>query len=114
MRNPDGATEIHEFRSIQRGTSELELLLSPSLQLQSLGGIPDRPTRQSQSEEQCSAAVKFAQKPFYPRPPRRAMNVQLSPDKTADFGRSEYTDRPGIEREGEAFSCLTKLVEHFH
>ena len=48
-------------------TSELELLLSPSRQLQSPGGIPDRPTRQSQ--EQCSAAAKFAQKPFYPRRP---------------------------------------------
>ena len=102
MRNPDGATEIHEFCPIQREregrTSELELLLSLSRQLQSLGGIPDRPTRQSQG--QCSAAAKFAQKPFYPRPPCRAMNVQLSPDKTADFGRSEYTDRPGSEREG--------------
>ena len=76
MRNPDGATEIHEFAAlsgegVREGgrTSELELLLSPSRQLQSPGGIPDRPTRQSQqSQGQCSAAAKFAQKPFYPRP----------------------------------------------
>ena len=103
MRNPDGATEIHEFCSIQRGREDQRAGTAViSLPPVAVPGRDPRPSHQTvpvpgtvfrgrevRAEAILSAPAAAA---------RRAMNVQLSPDKTADFGRSEYTDRPGSER----------------